>query len=46
MPTFRSDVYADYKAHRSPMPEDLSLQIPLIQEALAGLGIPVLSHPR
>ena len=45
-PTFRSDLYADYKAHRSPMPEDLSLQIPLIQEALGGLGIPVLSHPR
>ena len=45
-PTFRSDLYADYKAHRSPMPEDLVLQIPLIQQALESLAIPVLSHPR
>ena len=28
------------------MPDDLSLQIPLIREALESLGIPVLSHPR
>ena len=45
-PTFRNELYAEYKAHRSPVPEDLSLQIPLIREAMEGLGIPVLSHPR
>ena len=45
-PTFRSEIYPDYKAHRSPMPDDLSLQIPLIKEALAALSIPVLSNPR
>ena len=28
--TFRSDIYPDYKANRPPMPEDLSVQIPLI----------------
>src|SRR3954463_8841285 len=33
-PTFRSELYPDYKAHRSPVPDDLVLQVPLIQEAL------------
>src|SRR5262245_60607273 len=33
-PTFRSDLYAPYKAHREPMPDDLQLQIPLIHQAL------------
>lgn len=28
--TFRSDIYPEYKANRPPMPEDLSVQIPLI----------------
>jgi DNA polymerase I len=45
-PTFRSDLYTDYKAHREPMPDDLQLQLPLIQQALEGLAVPVLSHPR
>jgi DNA polymerase-1 len=42
-PTFRSALYADYKAHREPPPDDLQLQIPVIQQAVEGLGIPVLS---
>lgn len=32
--TFRSDIYPDYKANRPPMPEDLSVQIPLIFEGV------------
>src|SRR5205823_2653133 len=28
--TFRDDLYAEYKAQRGPMPDDLQLQIPLI----------------
>src|SRR5688572_531258 len=42
-PTFRSRIYPDYKAHRPPPPDDLQLQIPLIQKALAALNIPALS---
>jgi DNA polymerase-1 len=45
-PTFRSDLYPDYKAHREAVPDDLQLQIPLIREALDALHVPVVSHPR
>src|SRR5438874_4752063 len=31
-PTFREQLYPAYKANRSPMPDDLSIQIPLIRE--------------
>src|SRR5437660_764267 len=37
--TFRDDIYDAYKAHRSPMPDDLQLQIPLIHEMLSGMRI-------
>ncbi|MDH3567391.1 MAG: DNA polymerase I, partial [Desulfobacteraceae bacterium] len=29
-PTFRHEIYPDYKANRPPMPEDLSVQVPYI----------------
>lgn len=44
-PTFRSDLDANYKAHRPPPPEDLILQIPLIQQVLDAFRIPVLEQP-
>jgi DNA polymerase-1 len=44
-PTFRSDWYADYKAHRPPMPEDLARQIEPIHEVVRLLGWPVLEVP-
>ncbi|HMF11593.1 MAG TPA: hypothetical protein VKE94_04785, partial [Gemmataceae bacterium] len=28
-PTFRDKIFAEYKAHRSPAPDDLQAQIPL-----------------
>lgn len=31
-PTFRHGIYADYKANRPPMPEDLQCQIPYIKQ--------------
>src|SRR6188768_3549634 len=34
---FREDVFAEYKAHRSPMPDDLRLQIPMIHELLKAM---------
>ena len=43
--TFRDDWYVDYKATRSPMPEDLALQIDPIVEAVKLLGWPVLTVP-
>ena len=44
-PTFRDEWYADYKAHRSPMPEPLVQQIPPIHEVVRLLGWPVLEVP-
>jgi DNA polymerase-1 len=41
-PTFRDDLYPEYKAHRAPMPDDLQLQIPLIQQMLQAMRIPIL----
>lgn len=40
--TFRDDLYADYKAHRPPMPPDLALQIEPIHTAVRALGWPLL----
>ncbi|HEU0201438.1 MAG TPA: DNA polymerase I [Burkholderiaceae bacterium] len=40
--TFRDDLYAEYKANRAPMPDDLTLQIGPIHEAVAALGWPIL----
>ena len=41
-PTFRHELYRDYKANRPPMPEDLSIQIPYIKEITHGFNIPVI----
>ncbi len=40
--TFRNDLYADYKAHRPPMPDDLVSQITPIHDIIRALGIPLL----
>jgi DNA polymerase-1 len=40
--TFRDDLYADYKATRAAMPDDLRLQIEPIHEAVRHLGWPIL----
>ncbi|WP_144731303.1 DNA polymerase I [Extensimonas perlucida] len=44
-PTFREALYADYKAHRPPMPEDLRAQIEPIHEVARLLGWKVLAIP-
>jgi DNA polymerase-1 len=41
--TFRSQLSADYKAHRAPMPDDLVEQQPWIHEACEALGVPILN---
>ena len=38
--TFRDDIYADYKATRAAMPEDLARQVGPIRELAAALGWP------
>ena len=40
--TFRSELYADYKAHRLPPPEDLISNLPLIKDVARSLSLPVL----
>lgn len=40
--TFRDELFADYKANRPPMPDELAAQIPLVQEVTAAFGIPCL----
>jgi len=42
-PTFRSEMAADYKANRAPMPPDLAEQIPWVHEACEALGVPILT---
>ena len=43
--TFRDDVFPEYKATRSPMPDDLRAQIPAIHEVVRLLGWKVLHVP-
>ena len=44
-PTFREKVYSAYKANRSKMPDDLSIQTPVIFEIIEAMGWPILSIP-
>ncbi|MDP3887294.1 DNA polymerase I [Hydrogenophaga sp.] len=44
-PTFRDAIYPEYKAQRSPMPDDLRAQIPPIHEVVRLMGWPVLDVP-
>jgi DNA polymerase-1 len=44
-PTFRDALYPQYKANRSPMPDDLRSQIPPIHEVVKLLGWQVLDVP-
>ncbi|MDP3371722.1 MAG: DNA polymerase I [Candidatus Paracaedibacteraceae bacterium] len=38
--TFRQRIYAEYKAHRPPAPDDLVPQFPLFREVCAAFGVP------
>jgi DNA polymerase-1 len=40
--TFRDDLYAQYKSHRPPMPDDLARQIQPLQECIRAMGWPML----
>ena len=40
-PTFRHDQYAEYKATRRPMPDDLKDQFPIVRQLIGAFGIPI-----
>lgn len=44
-PTFRHEIYADYKGTRKPMPEELREQVPLIKQVLQAMGILIIEKP-
>lgn len=41
--TFRDDMYSEYKANRSAMPDDLREQIAPIHEMIKAMGLPLIS---
>ncbi len=41
-PTFRHEMYSEYKAHRPPMPDELRSQIEPIHKIVKALGLPLL----
>ena len=41
-PTFRHKMYAEYKGTRKPMPQELHQQVPVIQDMLRAMEIPLL----
>jgi len=40
--TFRDELFAEYKAHRPPMPDELRLQVQPILDAVEAMGLPLL----
>ncbi|MCG8567367.1 MAG: DNA polymerase I [Desulfobacterales bacterium] len=44
-PTFRHEMYKEYKANRPPMPEELAVQIPDIKRMIRALNIPIVEKP-
>jgi DNA polymerase I len=43
-PTFRHEIYREYKAHRPPMPDKLAMQIPVIHRVIDALNLPRLAR--
>src|SRR5205814_4504289 len=44
--TFRDDLASDYKANRTPMPDELAQQITMVHAACEALGVPILTSER
>jgi len=43
--TFRDELYAEYKSHRPPMPEELRAQIEPLHQMVRSMGLPLLVVP-
>jgi DNA polymerase-1 len=43
-PTFRDKLFEQYKAHRTPMPDELSQQLPYVKRLCEALRLPVLEY--
>ncbi|MGN0152391.1 MAG: DNA polymerase I [Wujia sp.] len=44
-PTFRHEMYKEYKGTRKPMPDELREQVPVIKEVLASMNIHMVERP-
>jgi DNA polymerase-1 len=44
-PTFRHEVFDEYKAQRDSLPEDIAIQIPLVDRLMEALNIPIIRTP-
>lgn len=43
-PTFRHEMYKEYKGTRKPMPEELRQQVPVVKEVLSAMGICIMEQ--
>ncbi len=43
-PTFRHEIYKEYKGTRKPMPEELRQQVPVMKEVLKAMGIKIMEQ--
>lgn len=43
-PTFRHEIYKEYKGTRKPMPEELREQVPVLKEVLGAMGIKMMEQ--
>ncbi len=43
-PTFRHEIYKEYKGTRKPMPQELREQVPVIKEVLKAMGIKTIEQ--
>jgi len=44
-PTFRDKLFAEYKAKRPPMPDELAMQLPYVKRLCEALRLPILAVP-
>ena len=43
-PTFRHEMFKEYKGTRKPMPEELREQVPVMKEVLQAMGIRIIEQ--
>ena len=45
-PTFRDKLFAEYKAQRQPMPDELALQLPFVRRYCEAMRLPMIEYRR